>query len=335
MKPIIFCGDTGIPFGVKVDIGPLGQLFEGKRALVNMEGALLLEPDEYNQRRFTDKYSLFNTQYTIELYKKLNVEAASLVNNHTRDFPFPLERTVDALNANNIKALCNPKGNMAETRLSDGKVVLTFATYGCCHNFKLFSQKGVLKRIAEIRTAEPDTKIAVFPHWGLELRTLPEPADRKFAHAMIDAGADIIVGHHPHVIQPVEVYNGKTIAYSIGNFIMPNAQAMGAKFTPNPATARMMLVEWDGANVKLHGLVFDPEMCTFAVDNDFVAPVIDSQTSDKEYRRQYISKVGRSHYLRFARYRSTDGGERGRWMRMKAYYLLRRALIKMHVYKPY
>ena len=63
--------------------------------------------------------------------------------------------------------------------------------------------------------------IAVYPHWGIEKFRYPEPADRNLAHRIIDAGADIIVGHHPHIIQPIEIYKGKYIIYSIGNFILP------------------------------------------------------------------------------------------------------------------
>lgn len=56
-------------------------------------------------------------------------------------------------------------------------------------------------------------------HWGDENSTQPDPNQRIFAHALIDAGADIVIGHHPHVWQGVESYHGAIIAYSLGNFI--------------------------------------------------------------------------------------------------------------------
>ena len=59
----------------------------------------------------------------------------------------------------------------------------------------------------------------VFPHWGPEYKLLPSLAQKDDAHVFIDAGADLIVGAHPHVIQPFEMYNGKLIVYSLGNFI--------------------------------------------------------------------------------------------------------------------
>ena len=74
-------------------------------------------------------------------------------------------------------------------------------------------------RIRQLRTAEPTAYIIVYPHWGVEHVTQPTPWQRRHAHALIDAGADIIVGHHSHTLQTIEEYNGKPIFYSIGNFI--------------------------------------------------------------------------------------------------------------------
>ncbi|HID39272.1 MAG TPA: CapA family protein [Calditrichaeota bacterium] len=56
-------------------------------------------------------------------------------------------------------------------------------------------------------------------HWGIEKQNYPGADQLAFAHAVIDAGADFIIGHHPHVLQGIEKYKGKLIAYSLGNFI--------------------------------------------------------------------------------------------------------------------
>ena len=75
------------------------------------------------------------------------------------------------------------------------------------------------QRVSRLRKAEPTAYIIVCPHWGIEHVTTPTPWQRRHARALIDAGADIIVGHHSHTLQTVEEYNGKPIFYSIGNFI--------------------------------------------------------------------------------------------------------------------
>ena len=74
--------------------------------------------------------------------------------------------------------------------------------------------------LADIRFARSLADVLVIlPHWGLEYAKLPSPAQVELAHQMIDAGADLVIGSHPHVIQPVEPYHGRWIAYSLGNFV--------------------------------------------------------------------------------------------------------------------
>lgn len=55
-------------------------------------------------------------------------------------------------------------------------------------------------------------------HWGAELMPTPKEYQRRLAHLVIDAGADLVIGHHPHILQSVELYKNKAIFYSIGNF---------------------------------------------------------------------------------------------------------------------
>ena len=59
----------------------------------------------------------------------------------------------------------------------------------------------------------------VYVHWGIERNTAPERYQTDLAHALVDAGADAVIGAHPHVLQGVEMYRDKPIFYSLGNFI--------------------------------------------------------------------------------------------------------------------
>lgn len=72
-------------------------------------------------------------------------------------------------------------------------------------------------RLAKSKDA---AKVVVCLHWGVEDIRLPKPHDIALAHQIIEQGADLIVGHHAHVPQPVETYRGKIIAYGLGNFMM-------------------------------------------------------------------------------------------------------------------
>jgi poly-gamma-glutamate synthesis protein (capsule biosynthesis protein) len=74
--------------------------------------------------------------------------------------------------------------------------------------------------VAAVRAARERTPIvAVMVHWGAELGRCPRPYERELARAMLDAGAAVVVGAHPHVLQGVTLEDGRLVAYSIGNFV--------------------------------------------------------------------------------------------------------------------
>ena len=71
--------------------------------------------------------------------------------------------------------------------------------------------------IAAARAAGAQVVI-VFPHWGIEYTFGPSPLQQRLGRLMIDSGADMVIGNHPHWVQSVEIYKGKPIWYSLGNF---------------------------------------------------------------------------------------------------------------------
>jgi poly-gamma-glutamate synthesis protein (capsule biosynthesis protein) len=76
------------------------------------------------------------------------------------------------------------------------------------------------RTLADIRFArELADVVIVSVHWGVEYMRRPQRSQVEMAHQMIGAGADLVVGSHPHVVQPLEEYHGRWIAYSLGNFI--------------------------------------------------------------------------------------------------------------------
>ncbi len=75
-------------------------------------------------------------------------------------------------------------------------------------------------------------------HWGAERDTTPLPDDIARAHALIDAGADAVFGHHAHVLQPLEFHNGRPVYFGLGNFVWP---------TPGATAVAQVVVEPDGS----------------------------------------------------------------------------------------
>jgi len=87
-----------------------------------------------------------------------------------------------------------------------------------------FAYQGLEDILQSIKDAEKDSAfIVVYPHWGEEYKLDFTSSQQKVAHAFIDAGADVVFGTHPHVIEPTEMYNNKVIFYSLGNFIFDQA----------------------------------------------------------------------------------------------------------------
>jgi len=81
-------------------------------------------------------------------------------------------------------------------------------------------------------------------HWGGELRTAPKPYQRWYAHMAIDAGADAVIGHHPHILQGIEVYRNKVIAYSLGNFVF-------GSYSRHARTSAILRLRFSGTDVLL------------------------------------------------------------------------------------
>lgn len=81
----------------------------------------------------------------------------------------------------------------------------------------VYDSTAIVKSIREAR--KQADLVIVIAHWGKERVTVLEPHQTELSHAFIDAGADLVIGGHPHVLQGMEQYKGKWIAYSTGNFI--------------------------------------------------------------------------------------------------------------------
>jgi poly-gamma-glutamate synthesis protein (capsule biosynthesis protein) len=83
--------------------------------------------------------------------------------------------------------------------------------------------------IGAVKAAAAEADIVIVDiHWGVELDTQPRPADVALGHKLIDAGADVIFGGHSHRLQPLEMYRGRPIFYSLANFVWPNFSVAGA-----------------------------------------------------------------------------------------------------------
>lgn len=138
------------------------------------------------------------------------VEAVSIANNHILDYGYEGR-------AATREALANAGivyGDREETFLYTTKSGLKVGVY--CDDFA-FDRVLIREAVAGLRQQGAEVVICSF-HWGDERSYQPRQNEMDWGHIAIDAGADIVVGHHPHVLQPIESYKGGVIMYSLGNF---------------------------------------------------------------------------------------------------------------------
>ena len=88
---------------------------------------------------------------------------------------------------------------------------------------------SLLERVYRLRQADSTAVIIVSLHWGGEHTLEPVPRQRYDAHMLVHAGADVLICHHTHTLQTIEVYHGHKIYYSIGNFIFDPTKPINAK----------------------------------------------------------------------------------------------------------
>ena len=138
------------------------------------------------------------------------MEAASLANNHTGDYgPGGFADTAAALEAAGLPYGANDRTVYLE------KNGFTIAVI--CHGLWNEGQASQIVRRIEEASALSDYQMVLY-HGGTEGVHQPEPWRVQASRRLADAGAELVLGCHPHVLQPEEVYNGVPIVYSLGNF---------------------------------------------------------------------------------------------------------------------
>lgn len=182
--------------------------------VANLEGPITTNSSiaqvDHTILRFT-----FDPVLTKEILAPLNLSAVSLANNHAYDFgKSGYAESHEYLSEWGIGAFGHPfntAGYLSTKLIARGKTI-------CLVGFMQLYVTGTSTVTSEIQTLRPECdKVVVFPHWGDEYTHEPTAAQVAAARGFIDVGADMVVGAHPHVVQPLEIYQGKPIMYSLGN----------------------------------------------------------------------------------------------------------------------
>ncbi|MFH0969794.1 MAG: CapA family protein [Patescibacteria group bacterium] len=147
---------------------------------------------------------------------KNNIKLVSLGNNHVLNFGVDgLDQTKKYLTENGIDYFGDPKNKENNSIVKEiNGIKIGLVNY---NQFGGISVEEVNKNIEMLRNTVDI--VVIYAHWGKEYEKNPSDKIKNLAHNFVDAGADLIIGSHPHVVQNMEEYKGKRIYYSLGNFI--------------------------------------------------------------------------------------------------------------------
>ena len=196
--------------------------------LVNFEGAATKAPRGLPSKEFHLRMPVT----TPRILADAGIEGVTLANNHSMDFGWMgLFETLSGLKRAGLSSAGAGENYAAASRplyFANEQVrvcLLSFARTYPEDAWATTSRAGTanpspqhLRKSIQDCTAAGASPVVIF-HWGRELESIPQPYQRELGHLAIEAGAVAVIGHHPHILQEIEVYMGKPIIYSIGNFV--------------------------------------------------------------------------------------------------------------------
>ncbi|OGZ78500.1 MAG: hypothetical protein A2528_01625 [Candidatus Staskawiczbacteria bacterium RIFOXYD2_FULL_37_9] len=227
---ILFVGDLMLDRGIRYYANKNGgnnfifekiflTLSENDLVVANLEGPITdnksissgTAPGSANNYFFT-----FDPGVAKTLFEN-NIKLVSLGNNHILNFGrgglAQTKNYLDKANVDYFGAADYPKTISAEIN----GIKITFINYNEFSEIGELEQKETIEEIEKAKTYSDI--IVIYCHWGVEYALTASDSQKNLAHNFINAGADLVIGSHPHVIEPMEIYNGKKIYYSLGNFI--------------------------------------------------------------------------------------------------------------------
>ncbi|MCR5160172.1 MAG: CapA family protein, partial [Lachnospiraceae bacterium] len=234
----------------------------------NFEGTLTYQGERQNRI-----YAFRGDPSYTDILNDGSIDVVTLANNHSHDYgDVSLTDTQMYLTQAGIDYCMGEKIAYKEV---EGVKIAFIGVYELDED--LDKEAQVRSTIASAKEEGADIVIIAF-HWGNELETTPTSSQESLAHLAIDQGADLVVGHHPHVVQGIEVYNGKYIVYSLANFCFGGSS--------NPTDMDTMIFQetfriGEGGNVSGTDVKIIPCLCSSISSSNNYQPM-EANGSDAE-----------------------------------------------------
>lgn len=246
---ILFTGDVLLDRGVRpvAERRGIDYLFQEVEPYFRMADAVVVNLE----CPLTDTLSPLSKQYIFrgdarwaEALRRAGITHAALANNHTIDQGCRgLQATWKHLVQAGIVPLgygCSLDEQLAPVIVRKGSlsvalfnaVTLPLENWVCAEGRPGICQPSATQlsdAVSRYRRSHPEQPIAVVLHWGTEFQPQPSMSQRRLARRLADAGADVIVGHHPHILQPIDTLGHTLVFYSLGNFIFDQRQPLARR----------------------------------------------------------------------------------------------------------
>src|SRR5690606_38545614 len=125
------------------------------------------------------------------------------------------------------------------------EVIQCEVTYGNTMRVNPLERNHVLRTVKSLVSKYPEGNVVCFMHWSYELEGEPQPFERELARKVIDLGAAGVIGAHPHQVGGFEMYNGKPIVYSLGNWMFLQNHYFNGKLRFPDFCNLQLAFEWD------------------------------------------------------------------------------------------
>lgn len=202
-------------FGIGYPFEALGDTLSSPDVTIgNFEG--VVTETHYPTPNFTFRFSV-KPEY-LAYIKTAGFDVLSLANNHSLDY--------GTTSLAHTRMLCTEYGLVCSGEPKGLSAQSTTVVEACAHRVGILfihtlygvPDTNTLKTYIEKLSTESDVQVA-YVHWGEEYALTHNTVQEELAHTLIDAGIDAVIGHHPHVVQDVALYNDRPIFYSLGNFV--------------------------------------------------------------------------------------------------------------------
>lgn len=256
---------------------------------------------------FAKKPHFYGNPKFAKFLKNCGVNVLNVANNHIlehgkRGYEETLKTLTDSkievVGDNNKVLFINQEGRKIAIAGFNGVDLNAFKNEGC---FSELNEQNIESALEEMSVNKADLKIFCF-HWGNEYIHKPSMEQQNLAYKLIEAGVDVIIGHHPHVIQPYEKYKGGHIFYSLGNFCFDNpfqsrqfSKGMGVTIVFNSKERRIQTVDLFGVKLLQKGLVCKMSALEFDSYFNEIQKEYSTVKNDHRYAAKYKSKLRKRH----------------------------------------